>query len=440
VSGAHLLRRIVGGGAEARIRPVIAVTFTYAVFSTFWVYVGVFAVKGLGAAVNDVGLLFLITAPPAAAANYASGAVSDRIGRRGLIVGSFVASGLNMTVLWLVREHVAVAFALIVLQGVAGAPAYSLDRVLVADFVPEPELREDAYATVRVANNLGILVGPPLAALLIHLGGWSAFLLGEVVVAIVGAAVTILIVPRRAVRARRERPPISVLRLLGRDRPFSLLLVSTLLGFAIYVGYETVLPVVAVSAYGLSSSTWGLLLIIAPLLVVTGQLRLTRATAGIDAASRLAAAMLLMGLPFLALIAASNVALIAAVIVVFVVGEMLWIPTSQALAAELAPPALRGTYFGALAAMTGPAWTLVPLIALQVRAAVGVAAVWLFFAIAAVVGAAVGVAAACAAQHPRTVMRAELRPRRRASGSSGRHRRRTWLGTLRRCRSQRPDR
>jgi hypothetical protein len=75
-------------------------------------------------------------------------------------------------------------------------------------------------------------------------------------------------------------------------------LVSTLLGFAIYVGYETV---IVVSAYGLASSTWGLLLIIAPLLVVTGQRRLTRSTARFDAAARLAAAMLLMGLPFLAL-------------------------------------------------------------------------------------------------------------------------------------------
>ena len=290
VGGAHLVQQLFGGRADRRIRPVVAMSFTYAVFSTFWVYVGVFAVKGLGAAAKDVGLLFLLSAPPAAVANYASGAVSDRLGRRGLIVGSFAASAANMTVLWLVGQRVAVAFALIVVQGVVGAPAYSLDRVLVADFVPEPEGREDAYATVRVANNLGILVGPPLAALLIDVGGWSAFLLG------------------------------------------------------------------------------------------------------------LAAAMLLMGLPFLTLIAASNVAFIAAVIIVFVVGEMLWIPTSQALAAELAPPTLRGTYFGALAAMTGPAWTLVPLIALQLRTAVGVAAVWLFFAIAAVVGATVGVAAARAAQ------------------------------------------
>jgi predicted MFS family arabinose efflux permease len=398
VTHTHLVRQVFGGSADRRVRPVIAFTFAYALFSTFWVYVGVFAVKGLGATVADVGLLFLLTAPPAAVANYASGAVSDRLGRRRLIVASFAASAANMTVLWLVGQRVAVAFVLIVLQGVVGAPAYSLDRVLVADFVPEPDLREDAYAAVRVANNLGILVGPPLAALLIHLGGWSAFLLGLVGVAVAGATVTVLVVPRHPARAPAERPPVGALRLLGRDRPFVLLLISTLLGFTIYVGYETVLPVIAVSAYGLASSTWGLLLVIAPVLVVTGQLRLTRATADVDAAARLAAAMLLMGLPFLALIAGSGVAVIALVIVVFVVGDMLWIPTSQALAAELAPPARRGTYFGALAAMTGPAWTLVPLIALQLRTAVGVAAVWMFFAIAAVVGATVGVAAAHAAR------------------------------------------
>jgi predicted MFS family arabinose efflux permease len=398
MSRAHVTERVFGGSVDPLVRPVVVVSFTYAVFSTFWVYVGVFAVKGLGAGAKDVGLLFLLTAPPAAVANYASGAVSDRVGRRDLIVASFAASAVNMAGLWLVGQRVACAFALIVLQGVLGAPAYSLDRVLVADVVREPEMREGAYATVRVATNLGTLIGPPLAALMIHLGGWSAFLFGLVGVAAVGAAVTVVVLPRRSAGTPDERPPTGALRLLGRDRPFALLLVSTLFGFSVYVGYETVLPVIAVSTYGLASATWGLLLTIAPLLVVIGQLRLTRATAGLGASTRLAVAMLLMGLPFLALITASSVVVIAAVIVVFVVGEMLWIPTSQGLAAELAPPALRGTYFGALAAMTGPAWTLVPLAALQLREAVGAAAVWLFFAAAGVGGAAVGVAAARAAK------------------------------------------
>jgi predicted MFS family arabinose efflux permease len=392
------LERLLGGDVDRRIRPVVAVSFTYAVFSTFWVYVGVFAVKSLDASAGDVGLLFLLTAPPAALANYGSGVVSDRIGRRRLILGSFVASAANMTLLWLVGRQIPVAFALIVVQGVIGAPAYSLDRVLVADFVLEPEAREPAYATVRVANNLGVLVGPPLAALVIQLGGWSAFLVELAVIAVVGAAVTAFAVPRRPALAATERPAVRVLGLVARDRPFVLLLLSTLLGFVIYVGYETVLPVIAVSAYGLAASTWGLLLVIAPLLVVIGQLRLTRASARTPATRRLAVAMLLMGLPFLALIFVADVLVIAAVIVVFVVGEMLWIPTSQALAAELAPPQFRGAYFGAFAAMTGPAWTLVPFIAFQLRTSAGVPAVWMFFAVAALVGAAVGVAAARSAK------------------------------------------
>ena len=48
-----------------------------------------------------------------------------------------------------------------------------------------------------------------------------------------------------------------------------------------------------------------------------------------------------MGLPLLVLSAAPSVAVIAGVIAVFVVGEMLWIPTSQAVAARLAPAPAR---------------------------------------------------------------------------------------------------
>jgi hypothetical protein len=85
------------------------------------------------------------------------------------------------------------------------------------------------------------------------------------------------------------------------------------------------------------------------------------------------------------------------VIVVFVTGEMLWIPTSQAVAARLAPPDVRGTYFGALSATTGPAWTLAPFVALQLESRAGPGAVWAMFAVVSVAGAVAGVAAIRAA-------------------------------------------
>ena len=148
-------------------------------------------------------------------------------------------------------------------------------------------------------------------------------------------------------------------------------------------------------------------MIISPALVVLAQLRLTRASSRIPPASRLAGATLLMGLPFLALLASSNVAVIAGVIVVFVIGEMVWMPTSQAIAAELAPPRARGTYFGALAAMTGPAWTLAPFIAFQLRDHAGVGSVWLLFATVALASAVAGVAAVRSRRGP---SRAPRRP------------------------------
>jgi predicted MFS family arabinose efflux permease len=400
-------RAIFGGGLDRRVAPIVGVSFLYsASFSTFWVYVGIYAVKGLHWPASRVGLLFLASAPAAAVANYLSGRISDRVGRKPLIVGSFLASSANLLLLTWLGGTTAVAFGLIIAQGIIGAPAYSLDRVLVADLVPEAESREQAYATVRVASNLGTLVGPPLGALLVFVSSWTAFLVGIAALGGVGAVLAIAFLPStRAVlaEATESRP----LRTVVRDRPFSLLLLSTLLAFTDYCGFETVLPVLAVSVYGLAPSTWGLLVIISPALVVLAQLRLTRAAARIPLAPRLAGATLLMGLPFLALLASSHVAVIAAVIVVFVVGEMVWMPTSQAIAAELAPPHARGAYFGALAAMTGPAWTLAPFIALQLRDHAGVGSVWLFFAAISVASAAAGGAAVRSRRRP---SRAPRRP------------------------------
>jgi predicted MFS family arabinose efflux permease len=392
VAVARVGRGLFGGGLDRRVAPIVAVSFTYAAsFSTFWVYVGIYVVKGLHWPAGRVGLLFLASAPAAAVANYLSGRISDRTGRKPLIVGSFLASSVNMLLLTWLGATTALAFVLIVVQGVIGAPAYSLDRVLVADLVPDAASREEAYATVRVGSNLGTLVGPPLAALLVFVASWTAFLLGITVLGVVGAALASGLLP--STRPVVETPQTGSLRTVARDRPFALLLLSTLLAYFDYCGFETVLPVLAVSAYGLPPSTWGLLVIISPVLVVLAQLRLTRASARIPAAPRLAAATLLMGLPFLALLASSNVVVIAAVIVVFVVGEMVWMPTSQAVAAQLAPAHARGTYFGALAAMTGPAWTLAPFIALELRGHAGVTSVWLFFAAIAVGSAIAGAAA-----------------------------------------------
>ena len=61
---------------------------------------------------------------------------------------------------------------------------------------------------------------------------------------------------------------------------------------------------------------------------------------------------------------------------VFVVGEMLWVPTSQAVAAAFAPDDIRGAYMGVFGGSSQTAWAVTPFLGLQVRSAFGDAAMW----------------------------------------------------------------
>jgi hypothetical protein len=82
------------------------------------------------------------------------------------------------------------------------------------------------------------------------------------------------------------------------------------------------------------------------------------------------------------------------IVLVFVVGEMLWAPTADALVGRAAPADGRGAFIGTLGMAGGAGAALAPAIGLHVRAASGDAAMWLVVAAISVVAAALYVAAA----------------------------------------------
>jgi MFS family permease len=100
--------------------------------------------------------------------------------------------------------------------------------------------------------------------------------------------------------------------------------------------------------------------------------------------------MLLMGLPFLLLTVSAAVPVVLFVIAVFVVGEMLWVPTSQSIVAGLAPADLRGAYMGAFGSTGAVGFALAPFFGLQTGEHYGDVAMWGLFAVLAIVGAVFG--------------------------------------------------
>src|SRR4029078_442903 len=130
------------------------------------------------------------------------------------------------------------------------------------------------------------------------------------------------------------------------DRPFLLFLVSAVFAWLVYVAFETVRPISLVSSHGSSNWTCGFLLIMNPLLVTFFQLRLTQRVAAVPAAVKLAVGLPLMGLPFLLLSWSAALPVVLLILFVFVIGEMLWVPTSQTAVAGLVPGDLLGAYTG----------------------------------------------------------------------------------------------
>jgi predicted MFS family arabinose efflux permease len=384
---AHL---IWGAEVDRALRPVLAIALVGSIAgSTLFSFMGIWAVDELGAEPGQLGIAFLFAAFFAGILGYVGGHLSDHLGRRRMILigeGGFACYVLAFPFL---GDDVLVGLGYLSLAGAVGSIGGSVTQALIADLVPK-EKHEQAYAAQRVASNLGVTLGPPLGGLLLLVGDWRALFVGGSVLAWIAFAIGYRFVPRRGRYTPEAPPERGSAGVILRDYAFLLFLVSGMFAWLVYVAFEVVLPVSLVDTYGFSPALWGFLVIVNPLSVTLLQLRLTRRVEHVPAAPKLVVAMLMMGLPFLLLTVSATVPVVILVIAVFVVGEMLWVPTSQSIVAGLAPADLRGAYMGAFGSTAAVGFALAPFFGLQVGEHYGDTAMWGLFAVLAVVGAALG--------------------------------------------------
>lgn len=388
---ARLFRLIWGADVERALRPVLGVMLVGSLaFSAGWSFMGIWAIEELGASGSQLGVAFLVGAAVASVSGYLGGHASDHLGRRPLILLGWGGEALFILTFLAAGDRVYVGLALVALAGLFGSVGSAATLAMIADLV-RPARHEEAYASVRVANNFGVILGPPIGGVLLLVGDWEALFVGVSALASAGFLVAARFLPRRGEYAPDAPPERGSLAVIRNDRAFLLFLASGALAYLVYVAYETVLPISLVDTHGVEPATWGFLLVINPALVTFFQLRVTRWTAGIAPAPKLAAAMLLMGFPFLLLSATSALPVVAFILVVFVIGEMLWVPTSQAVIAALAPEDVRGAYMGAFGTTGAVGFALAPFAGLQIRDGLGDTAMWGFFTLLSVVAAVVAV-------------------------------------------------
>ena len=391
---ARLFRLIWGGDVDRALRPVLAVGLAGSIAgATAYPFMGIWAIKHLSAPQSALALTYLAGAVLAGGTGYLGGHVSDYIGRRPLILAGWGFEAVVPLLLLAVGHHVYWGLVLLAALPVFGSLGGAADQAMVADLVA-PERREAAYASVRIAQNLGVTIGPVLGGALLLGGHWSRLWIGTLVLGSIGFGIAWRYIPSGGAFAPEGPPQRGSFGVIVRDTPFLFFMLASIFATMTYIATETLLPISVTTTHHLDPAAWGLLMVLNPLLVTTMQLRLTRWTRSVPPSIKLALAMPMMGVPFLLLNVNGSAPVIAAVILIFVFGEMLWVPTSQAVVAALAPSDIRGAYMGVFGGTWSVGWAATPFLGLTVRHAYGDAVMWMCVASVGVVAGVTGLLAA----------------------------------------------
>jgi MFS family permease len=322
----------------------------------FLPYVTIYMVKTIGASHEVTGVILALWSLTALAGNPLGGVLADRLGRRPVIIAGLAGAAV-CSIGFGVASSVWLVAALIVLWSLFESIFNPAAAAFVADVVA-PEKRVEAFGIWRLAGNGAIAFGPPLGALVIWLSSIRVTFVLAGVAYLAYLAIAWRALPEtRPSRDEEEEPPR--FRAALRDTVLLRLAVGAGIAAFVYAWYEDVIGLFLNESRGVAVATWGLLFGINPILVVLLQLPIARWAARRSGRLVLAAGSLLQGLGLAVILPFEGIAVLVVAVLVFTVGEMLIAPVSSALASNLAPAHLRGSYQGVMnlawAATGGPA-------------------------------------------------------------------------------------
>jgi len=296
---------------------------------------------------SAVGAIFLAGGLCTGATNLIGGMLSDRVGRRRLMLSISVISTLTSTAMavliglsgpvWLI---ILVYIASRSINGTIG-PTMS---ATVADLSRSDRLAE-SYAMVRVGSNVGFAIGPALGGFLMGYVsyGWLFSIPAIITVAV---ALLVYLFQRESFRGSRSRVDLRTTLAVASDRPFIIFAVVSIL-LVLSMGHlGSTLSVFTVDRLRFSTAEYGLLLTTNGLFVVLFQYPVTRLATRMSHANGLILGSLLyvVGYGSLGWFKTFEMAMLS--IVIITSGEVTLAPISSAVVAESAPPDKRGRYMG----------------------------------------------------------------------------------------------
>jgi MFS family permease len=316
--------------------------------SMIWPFLMIYASSKLDLPLTNIAFLLTINSAFGFASSLISGPIIDRLGRKWMMVFSLVSNG--MVYLFLSQANSYETFAILMALSGSVNPLYRVGTdAMLADLIPEDK-RIDAYALLRLSNNLGIALGPAIGGLLATTSYTYAFLGATVGMTSYGLLLTFFAketLPKSIDDEQdKEKEFFGGYPKILKDAPFRNMLLAF---FLVSMGMTLIWTLMGVHAknnYGMPESQYGLIATTNAIMVVTLQISITNITK-----RHLALPVMAIGAA-LYTIATGSVSLMTSFwgfwlsMVIMTFGELILVPTASTFVANLAPVDKRGRYMG----------------------------------------------------------------------------------------------
>ena len=306
---------------------------------------------------TEVGVLFGLFSIASVVGSMFGGALTDRLGRKGMLIFGLVASASTSLLMGLVNE-IELFFASVLIVGLfanVGGPA---QQAMVADLLPE-EKRAQGFGILRVVANLAVTIGPAIGGLLAARSYLSLFIC-DAVASLITTSIVVLAIRETRPTPREGEPEQTMTQTFGgylhvlRDTTFVLFIGAGILMALVYMQMNTTLAVYLRDAHAISEQGFGYIISLNAAMVVLFQFSITRWISKYRSLILMAVGALLYAIGFSMYGFVSAYVFFLVAMVIITIGEMLTAPTSQALVARFAPEDMRGRYM----AVFGFSWVI----------------------------------------------------------------------------------
>jgi len=331
----------------------------------FWVIVGTLFIDSIGSTLlfpffalyitqkfdvgmTEAGILLGMSSLFGLIGSMIGGALTDKFGRRRLILFGLIFSALSSLLFGLAWD-VRLLYFLVVIVGLLSRVSAPAHDAMMADILPESK-RQEAFGITRVVFNYAWIFGTALGGL-IAARSFLALFVADTVLSLIVAVILYRFLPETQPTSHRETKKsesflktVAGYRLVLRDLAYMGFTFAGMIVLIVYQQQYGALAVYLRDVHNIGSKSYGVMLSISGLEVVLFQIWISRTIRKYPpfVMMTLGAVFFMIGFTMIGFVKGFIFFLLA--IVIATVGEMIMFPTNKALAINFAPIEMRGRY------------------------------------------------------------------------------------------------